>query len=243
MKTTLLSVALLLGTSVLGNATIIDSFNGALNLNIPSGGANPSSVSGGNTPGAIDVVGGSRGVTFTRTAGNGAEQLNIDLGGTDFLEFASGSFDTVTAFLQWDGDTNPNSLNTTGLGGIDLTEGAANDQFVIAQHSDRPSLPGNSLILTLTVYTGSGTGSATFNSINTSFIGPFVILQIPFASFSGTPDFADVGAIELFISGNSSPGADLAIDYIETNTAVPEPATLVMSALGLLGVCLLKRRR
>jgi hypothetical protein len=228
-------------------AVLVDSFNGALNLNIPSGGANPSSISGGNSPGAANVVGGSRGVTFTRTAGNGAEQLNVDLGGTGYFEFASGSFDTVTAFLQWDGDTNPNSLNGTGLGGLDLTEGGLNDRLVIYQHADRPTNATNFGALTLTIYTGAGNRSSyTVNSINTAFIGPFLELEFPFAAFVATlgtgADFTDVGAIELFISGTSAPGLDMALDFIASR-GVPEPTTLLLVGGALFGLGFMRRRR
>jgi len=246
MKKAFCSAALSLGLAVLSHgAVMIDNFNGPLNLNIPALGGNPSGVSGGNSHASI--LGGSRGISFSRTAGNGAESLNVDLGGTGILEFASGSFDTVTAFMQWDGDTNPNSLNASGLGGFDLSQGGANNRLVITQHADRPTNLTNFGAITITLYSGAGNASSlTMQTINTAFLGPFIEIEFPFAAFVATQgagaNLANIGAIELSINGNNAPGLDLAFDFLEARS-IPEPATLLLVGAALVGAGLLRRRR
>lgn len=239
---TLLTTAVLAvgAASVANGAVIIDQFNGALNLNIPALGANPSVVAGGNTPGA-GVVGGSRGAVLTRHVGNNAASLNIDLGGNSLLEMSSGPDDIASALLQYDGDTNPNSLNGTGLGSVDLTEGGANGMFSVLYRADLAGAP-----VTVTVYTDAGNASrASFNTAATGFgANPFVSGDLLFANFTtllgAGANFANVGAIEIAInSATGVSGLDIQLDLADSRI-VPEPAGLAALAGSLM---LLARRR
>lgn len=243
MKAFLLGSTLFLGAALAGHASIlIDSFGLGLNLTIESFATNPAEMSGGNTPGAGVAIGGSRGVRLTRE-GNAAASLSIDQVGSGTLELLSGLFNSFTAFLQYDGDQSPNLTNTGGLGAIDLTQGGLNTRFVIAQHLEA-SQGSPPPVLTMIVHTNTGSSSLSVDSVMASFLGPFVLVEFPFAQFIGTANFASVGAIELFINGANSAGTLFDMDYIEVNgtvDGVPEPASLYLGGAGLLGICLIRR--
>ncbi|MCE9556163.1 MAG: PEP-CTERM sorting domain-containing protein [Planctomycetes bacterium] len=72
--------------------------------------------------------------------------------------------------------------------------------------------------------------------------------QFPFASFTGTPNFADVKSIVLEIRGISA-GSDLVLDQIFSSgeiTNVPEPSTYVLGIfgfVGMMGLAVIRRRR
>lgn len=222
---------------------IVDGFAGTLGVNIPSGGSNPSSIAAGNLNSA--VLGGARGLVFERTSGAGAAAASIDAGGSGLLRVDSAPADTVTARLQWDGDTNANALDPFGLGAVDLTEGGLNTMFFIAQRANAPTSLLAAGTLTLIVHSAAGVASASIDSLAVAFDDAFVDLELPFAAFAGGVDFTQVGAIELWISGAKTPGLVLEIDTLGVRgptTPVPAPATLTLAGLALAAAGVARRR-
>ncbi|MFW6074363.1 MAG: OmpL47-type beta-barrel domain-containing protein [Chloroflexota bacterium] len=114
---------------------------------------------------------------------------------TAFDAWAQGSVD-AEGQVQWDGpDDDGETLDPTGLGGVDLTDGGLNDTLYIYV------LENNSGIdeLTTTVYT-DGSNASTFTLDLPSFTGlssqGFVMPMSDFVASEGTgADFTDVGAI------------------------------------------------
>ncbi len=162
--------------------------------------------------------------------------------------------------VQWDGEdavapsqvfntaTWP-SLNVTGLGGIDLTNGGTLDAFALDILS---SDLGFNFVIEL--YTDANTWTKA-SLLASSVLSP-VTHYIEFADFlacgatgpqilsitcgtNGAVDVTNLGAIQLILSGGSGT-VDLGLDNIRT---VPEPSALALMGAGLLGAGLMSRRR
>jgi len=136
--------------------------------------------------------------------------------------------------VHWDG-VNEAVLKPAGLGGVDLTDGGASTGFEI-----KVDYLAAGLNLALQVWDNGSTASASLSSLllGTNFV--------PFADFTGTVNWASIDAIQMVIS---YPAAAVGqayiaeIDYIRTNSSVPEPATLALFGLGLAGIGAVWRRR
>ena len=237
MRRLLTITAILGGLANLRAAPIlVDDFGIDQTILLGSGGANPKTVSNGiATPGAL---GGNRTVSVTRTAGNSLAYAEI-MGGSALM--TSGN-NNVRALFTWDGDTNP-LLNTTGLGGIDLTSGGSNIYFTLAMRSDLANAP-----VTITVYTNSGLASSfTLLTPGLGIDQPFTTSVISMASFTAlsgftAADFTNVGAITLQIDGTTTPrGLDVELDLFQASP-VPEPGTSALIGVGLVGASLASRK-
>ena len=139
------------------------------------------------------------------------------------------------ATITWDG-VNNNALDPTGLNGFDLTGGGTNNAFAGVIGGDQPG----SMIIS--VWTGAGVESiATLPIPSEGSLTPF---SVGFASFSGSPNFANVGAIR--VSFNGTPNLDFQFDAFRitgSTTAVPEPSSLSLLGFGALALCLRRRRQ
>ena len=152
-----------------------------------------------------EVIGGERELIVEKTSTNGAVQLSVD----DPLLPNQLTFDSLATGqgprrIVWDGPDNSVTIDDTGLSAIDLTNDADGIQLQI-----RADLAGGTAIVR--VYSDDGVaGTATRVSTATLAIpattGSFLSAEfIPFSDFTATSgggaDFANVGAIELEITG------------------------------------------
>ena len=169
-------------------------------------------------------------------------------GGNSFYEFSSANNTKGIGIIRWDGITVGTgadtaaamaSINTTGLGGLDLTIAATG--FLINVLSADQAFP-----FQLEAYT---------DAFNYSIIslagaaGPGAYF-VPFSAFAGngclgiictttvgTMDFMNVGALQAIINfpGDPTTALDLSINLVQ-NTTVPEPGALALVGLALLGL-------
>lgn len=184
-----------------------------------------------------DIVNGERDMFFDVGVGlTGGPNSDARVEAGQF-SLANNSETAATIRFQWDGaDGDPDNLDATGLGGIDLTEGFSLDAFEIQfLFNDVPSL------LTMTVHTdGSNSSSITWPNPALQLTGGFT-LYVPFAAFSGSADFTNVGAIELSMDSPFT-GLDVRVDHVRTVIApVPVPAGLLLFASGLFGLGFMRR--
>lgn len=156
---------------------------------------------------------------------------------TGVMSFSNSPVSQGILALRYDGNDDSNALDFDGLGGVDLTDGAASDalaftlffaDFEVDYRIEVIDMNGEFGFFEGTLPTGISGG------------GDEVEIITPFASLSNAlVDFSDVGAISLQFSAQE-PAADIVIDNFRTGV-VPEPSSLALLALGGLG--LMRRRR
>jgi hypothetical protein len=190
-----------------------------------------------NSAVASEALGGTRDMTLIiDTAASADHVLQANRNGNGLFQYfesdGNGTFELV-----YDGDNDATTLDPIGLGGVDLTMGGAT-RILLASLSDQDT------DLTMTVYSDAGNASELMAVAPMG--GDFTNVEFAFSDFVPTigagADFTSVGAIALSIPVGVS-GNDLQIDFITTAGPVPEPSTLVLMAMGLLGMGMISRRR
>jgi hypothetical protein len=174
------------------------------------GDASGTVTQGVSNPGSL---GGTRSLVVSITTGNNL----IVTTNLASLTHSQGVSTTGSTLVIWDGDTN-NTVNPTGLGGLDLTSDQGNG-FVLSPLSfDFPNQTPINLIMT--VFSGPNMALQATVPLTTPITNGTV--TIPFSSFATITGvqpatFSSVGAITLLIDGNQAPATDLELDFIGTN--------------------------
>jgi len=229
-------ILILMAFASSSSATVIDSFSTAQSLNLATVGSISSSVS--STAG--DILGIERDMTLEMFSGS-AISVQADLGGFSILDQSQNSATTGKTTITWDGVDGSPSIDYTGLGGVDLTNGGDNNAIIISVLFD--DLPAE---LIISAYTNGGNWSKYTASLpGLIFASPATVVMAfdDFVVQSGSGvDFTDIGAISLVVNGTLYGGTDMMIDNVETNT-VPEPSTLILLGAGFIGIFLTARKK
>lgn len=228
------------GTAQAVGLFTIDTFDTpqALSVNGPANTAS-SSVSG------VGIIGGHRDMEVNSTAGIPFLTWDADASVSIPGKFNISAGPTIAGntLLQWDGGDGSISLDPTGLGGIDITNGGLNTAIGIRVSSS--DLASN---FTLTVYDASDNTGSTFSTANLavpSGIFSDTDFLVNFTDFVGGADLTNVGAIELLVDG-AVPGLDLIFDFIQSgSTLIPEPfsAATWLVCLTVAGLVIGRKRR
>jgi hypothetical protein len=160
------------------------------------------------------------------------------------MQISNSGNSTINVAVTWDGQDNSADVNTTGLGGIDLTDGGLNSSFGL-------NLLGTDHDVNMEIKLWDMSGGQ--GSVSTAF-DPALAGQQFFLDFDGlnsTVDLANIGAIQLLISGPQA--YDLQFNFLQSagappttpvpGTAVSAPATLTLVGFGLLGIGLTRNKR
>jgi len=207
-------------------------------------------VSSTSTSGATRVLyvsssgalGGGRSLTATKGgSGSGVSRLEIVDSTLGYTQGAHSGLGLVT----WDGDSDPNTLSPSGLGGVDLTQDDGSAFELGLQFFDYPF---NSPIqVILKVFDASASDGSKYSEftvlIDQYFDGPGVfMMSMPFSNFAlagsgsipapaggsfttqttigsgGAADMRNVGAITLTFNGmNNSKAPDIIVSHVRTN--------------------------
>ena len=196
---------------------------------------------------APDALGGTRFLMVDRTSADVTGQVfgavNPDTNGGEF-NFSANSGTDGRFVLNYDGTADGTASNS-GLGGVDLTEGGANDRF----RFDASATFGVDLLVQ--IFTAMGDFEATLPIPGT---GSPVLLPyfLSFAAFGSDADFTAVDAVR--ITGTDTDlGANFRLGAVTAvgggaliGAPVPEPASLGLFALlatGMTGGAAARRRR
>lgn len=213
----LLGAASLLATGG-AQAVLIDSFNNTTHqVQAASGGndTNTAATAVGETIGAnrqMDIPGANP------VSGIGNLTMSANPGGSGVLSFSLDALTSGSAIVTW-----------AALGGADLTDAGASTTVTF----DILAIDQGLVDLIITV-TDTGANVANFTFTNAG-VGTQQALFSNFTNFGGT-NFASAASVSLEIRGQNA--SDLVLDQIYTFgqiTQVPEPATLGLIGLGLLG--------
>lgn len=220
------AAALSLGLATAAGAElVVDSFVTPQTLQLPAGGAN--SVFGAVA--ALDVLGDERDAEITRLVGNDPAELLVNPIGDELLSCSAAASATVVWRVTWDGPDGAEAVDPDGLGGVDLTQGGANEGFLIEASADVPA--------TIEIEVTGAAGGITTGGL--SLPGGQPELQdrfLPFTDFDQPGLLADAGSVSLVLSGSA--GLDAQIDGVR----VPEAEGAAAAAAALWTLLALTRR-
>lgn len=227
--TVMLAIATILvfGLTTNTSATVIDDFTDAQAALVTSGGVESSEVCGGS------MLGGCRSITVTAAASSGPSTASSAEVESGFLSIDNGVGISSIVEVLW-----------AGVGGAGLVPaGDLSSTIAIVVEVFFADL-GMTIDFALEDYSGN-TATKSLDIASTQFPGPTGAVQYffnlgSFISAPGATDLGDLKSVKMTISGDDA--YDAAITFVDT-TAIPEPATWMLSGLALIGLGLLRRRQ
>ncbi|MDX1930827.1 MAG: hypothetical protein SFV81_30160 [Pirellulaceae bacterium] len=149
---------------------------------------------------ATEAIGGQRDISINHTAGTGNLNVDVDLGDSNLLTFASGTGVIGTALIQYDGVDASATLVPTGLGSVNVSAGDTLAGLLVSTRGDSPGSTAE-----IRIYS-----NATDFSVATVNIPDQLAIEeifVPFSAFTtgvgatAAASFTSVGAIEVLING------------------------------------------
>ncbi len=214
------------------NALIIDNFSVAQAQIYITGPAPVASFNNLQSGAVGNILGGIRKTDVTLYAGDAAADVNVRVvaGVLDINDSVSAATEVV---LTWD-------AGGAGLGNIDMYTGGATGIYLAF-----PTAMDHALQLSFDI-DDFASGMTASRSITFPIGSQGNDFFFAFSDFSNVAALSSADAIRMTLS-STTPGLDANIDLIETRDAlngnVPEPATLGLLGLGLLGLGISRHKR
>ncbi|MCA9155043.1 MAG: DUF11 domain-containing protein, partial [Planctomycetales bacterium] len=193
-------------------ATVIDPFN-VTSQSVSA--SNITTLTDASSVAAPEAIGGERDLFVELTSATGS--ISIDVNGliANMLDSQASSSAVGNRNVTWDGvDNDATALNATGLGGVDLTSGGADQAFNLTVAANKV---GGQVMLT--VYTDAANFSTfTFNidDIDGTANEVVAVKFTDFTTAGGTgANFSNVGAIEMDLI-SAVVGVDAQLDLVGT---------------------------
>ena len=195
---------------VLAAPVTIDTFDDSTTYVGDTVSANPVDKIVSDTYDIGSVIGGERDLYVEHTSGTGPVSVNVDSYNSNQLKFDQGSGVLGRGSVVWDGNDNDgDSLDTTGLGGKDLTDSGTNNGIQLLVYEGDGAFD-------LGIYVYSDTNTVYYTlTISSDVEPPGTSFFIPFTDFTGSQSvFSDAGAVEFRIVPTAA-AVDLTVDLFE----------------------------